>query len=397
MPPTARRHPPSAGAAHKIPTGLGPIEQTLLIPLYGRALETLKPHGLLRDPLAVHMVERLDYDFSKWDGTPSMIGATMRTLMFDQEVAAFLDVNPGGTVVEIGCGLNTRFERLDQGRAHWIEMDFPDVIALRRRFMDEGPRRTMLAADAASPSWLNVVARRGGPVCFVSEASLIYLEEPQVRDVALRLAGRFPGAWLVSDTMSRRLVATQARHDAMRYLHSSSWFRWGCDDPGALADWGMVLRRSRRFDECGPEILSRLPMDWSMMLTWFPWMVAPLLKECLVNRFELRLPPDFVPAAPAPRRARTSSVKAPAQALAKSAAKLGRKAAPKAASKAAPKAVAKASAKPAPKPAAHPAPKAPPAAKPTAQPVTSGDGAKRPAKVPAKAAGRRGGTSGRAA
>ena len=306
MPRTVRSQSPPSGAPRKMPTGLGPVEETLLIPLYGRALETRKPHGLLSDPLSVRIVEQLDYDFSKWDGAPSMVGATLRTLMFDQEVAAFLDVNPTGTVVEIGCGLNTRFERLDQGRARWIELDFPDVIALRRRFMGEGPRRTMLAADAASTGWLDAVARHGGPYCFVSEAALIYLDAPQVRAVALRLAQRFPGAWLVSDTMSRHLVDTQARHDAMRYLPSSSWFRWGCDDPSALAEWGLLLRRTRRFDECGPEILGRLPMDWSMMLTWFLWMIAALLKECVVNRFELRAPPGAVPDAPAPAAAKAA-------------------------------------------------------------------------------------------
>lgn len=283
-----RKSPTPRGAGKKSKnSGLGAIEDTLLIPLYGRAVETRKPWGLLKDPLAVEIVEQLDYDFSKWDRAPSLIGATIRTLMFDQEVAAFLDVNPHGTVVEIGCGLNTRFDRLDQGRATWIELDFPNVIDLRRRFMKDNERRIMIASDAQETAWLHQVEATGGPWCFVSEAALIYLDAEQVKAITQRLAKRFAGAWFVSDTMSRHLVETQAKHDAMRYLPQSSWFRWGCDDPAALADWGLVLRRSRSFDACGPDILARMPFDWSMMLVWFPWVIRDLLRECLVNRFEL--------------------------------------------------------------------------------------------------------------
>jgi O-methyltransferase involved in polyketide biosynthesis len=66
--------------------------------------------------------------------------------MFDVLVADFLRDHPEGTVVEIGCGLNTRFERLDNGRVHWFDLDLPDSIELRQRFFSDSDRRTTLAA-----------------------------------------------------------------------------------------------------------------------------------------------------------------------------------------------------------------------------------------------------------
>ncbi|MEM8504361.1 MAG: class I SAM-dependent methyltransferase [Cyanobacteria bacterium P01_D01_bin.1] len=74
-------------------------------------------------------------------------GATIRTRLFDQDVQSFLSEYPTGTVVETGCGLNTRFERLDNGQAQWFDLDLPDSLALRRQFFQDQPRRTMLEAS----------------------------------------------------------------------------------------------------------------------------------------------------------------------------------------------------------------------------------------------------------
>ncbi|MEM9504654.1 MAG: class I SAM-dependent methyltransferase, partial [Cyanobacteria bacterium P01_E01_bin.43] len=159
-----------------ITVDLGPVQETLLIPLLGRAAETLKENGLIRDPKAVEIVAALDYDFAKWQKSKALAGATLRTRMFDQDVQAFLAKHPTGTVVEIGCGLNTRFERLDNGQARWFDLDLPDSLALRRQFFQDEPRRTMLEASVLDTDWMEPVAATGGPWCFISEAVIIYLE-----------------------------------------------------------------------------------------------------------------------------------------------------------------------------------------------------------------------------
>ena len=285
---TCRKTPATAKAG--APLVLGPKQETLLIPLYGRAVETRKEGGMVSDPMAVAITEQLAYDFSKWDGAPSLVGSVMRTLMFDQEVREFLSRHPAGTVIELGCGLNTRYERLDNGQASWIELDLPDVIELRRRYFSDTDRRRMLVANMTGTRWLDLVEEAGGPWCFVAEASIIYLTPEQVRRLMRRLARRFPGAWMACDTVSSFLVQTQDQHDAMRHLGPDSWFLWGCDDPGALGDWGLRLERSRSFDQCGAEILSHLPWDWSVMLGFLPWLI-PHRDDYRINRFTLAMDP----------------------------------------------------------------------------------------------------------
>ena len=236
---------------------LGPVQETLLIPLLARARETERPRGLLRDPQAVAIVRDLDYDFSKWEGGRSLKGAVLRACMFDGYVEDFLAAHPGGTVVEIGCGLDTRFDRLDNGRVRWFDLDLPDTIALRRRFFDDKPRRTMLAASVLDTGWMDQVEAAGGPWMFVAEAVLIYLDAPDAQRAIVNIAGRFPGARIAFDTTAARMVETQDRHDAMRHLRRESWCRWKCDEPEEIERWGANLRLAA---SCGPA--RRSPTSW---------------------------------------------------------------------------------------------------------------------------------------
>ena len=195
---------------------LGPVQETLLIPLLARARETEKPRGLLRDQRALDIVRSLDYDFAKWEGGRSLNGAMLRARMFDHYVENFLDANPSGTVVEIGCGLDTRFERVENGRLRWFDLDLPDTIALRRRFFDDGARRTMIAASVLETDWMAQVKATGGPWMFVAEAVLPYLGAADARRAIVGLAEHFPGARIAFDTTGTHMVEHpgQARRHA---------------------------------------------------------------------------------------------------------------------------------------------------------------------------------------
>lgn len=254
---------------------LGPVQETLLIPLLARARETERPNPVLRDERACRIVRDLDYDFSKWEGGRSAKGAVLRARMFDAYVEDFLAAHPHGTVVDIGCGLDTRFDRLDNGHVRWFDLDLPDAIALRRRFFEDEPRRTMIAASVLQDDWMAVVEATGGPWMFVAEAVLIYLDAPDARRAIEGLANRFPSARVAFDTTASRMVDTQDRHDAMRHLPRASWFRWKCDDPREIESWGANLRlvASKTFMDADPELLARLPLPIRLMTRFVPFIL----------------------------------------------------------------------------------------------------------------------------
>ena len=282
-------------AERKIKVELGAVQETLLIPLLGRALETERPDGLIHDPRAVEIVSTLDYDFDKWSSGSNkgnVSGAALRTRIFDAYVEEFLRTYPGGTVTEIGCGLNTRFERVDNGQLRWFDLDLPDAIALRRRFFSDEPRRTMVAASVLDPAWMDQVAATGGPWLFVSEAVLIYLEARAARRVVEQIGERFDEFRLLVDTTSRSMINGQARGGPMKQLPRESWFRWECNDPREIEGWlqNLSLVESKTFVDADPDLVRRIPPPFGPMVRFTPWLMRWLVKGYRLNLFQRSAP-----------------------------------------------------------------------------------------------------------
>jgi O-methyltransferase involved in polyketide biosynthesis len=265
---------------------LGEVQETLLIPLYGRAVETRKPRGLLRDPKAVEMVEAIAYDFRKFDGARSLFGTVVRTAVFDLWVRSFLDTHSAGTVVEVGCGLNTRMERVDNGRLSWIDLDLPDSIELRRRFFAETNRRRFLAASVLDDGWVDAVRASPAPYFFAIEGVLIYLDEPQVRGALGLIARHFPGARIAFDTGSQRMIDEQHKHDVIKKVDAR--FVWACNDPGALEHWGLGLRlvESRSYAELPAPLRPRLPIFYRYLIP----LMRKQVEHYKLNLFEVAAP-----------------------------------------------------------------------------------------------------------
>ncbi|MDI2129623.1 class I SAM-dependent methyltransferase [Yinghuangia seranimata] len=241
---------------------LGEVQETLLATLYARAVESRKKHGILSDAKAVEIVEQLvaegAYDFRKFEGSATLPLAVLRTLILDQWVRDFLDEHPDGTVVEIGAGLSSRYERLDNGRAAWTDLDLADALELRRRFYAEGPRRRMVAGSVLETSWLADVATGPGPYLFVLEGVLLYFTEEQVRGVLGTLADAFPGALIAFDSASTGVVENQD-HKALKKELAAS-FTWACDDPKSVEAWGvgLTVADSRGLVELPKAVLARM-------------------------------------------------------------------------------------------------------------------------------------------
>jgi len=246
---------------------LGTVQETLLIPLYGRAVENRKPEPALRDSRAEEIVASIDYDFSRFDGQPSLFGSVLRTSLFDYWIADFLAAHPAGTVVEIGTGLNTRYERVDNGSARWFDLDLPDVIDLRRTFFTDAPRRTMIAGSVTDETWTDAVSQADGPYFFAAEAVLPYLDEEEVRHVVDLIAERFPGSQLALDTNGPWIVDTQDQHDVLSKVKAR--FRWACTDPADLTAWrpGTRILATHTLDALPPRMYEALPATYQKMLT----------------------------------------------------------------------------------------------------------------------------------
>jgi O-methyltransferase involved in polyketide biosynthesis len=242
---------------------LGDVQRTLFFPLVARAQETRKKRPLFRDPKAIEIIESVDLRAPAFGPPWTSFMITIRTMIFDWWVRQFLAEHPGGTVIELGTGLNTRFERTDNGTAGWIDLDLPDTIELRRRFFEDTERRHMLAASLTDEDWFATVQQLPGPYFFVSDGVLTYLTEDEVTGTLARIAGRFPGAMLAFDTYTRASMAQEHRMAARRNV--ARW-QWACDDPRSLERLGLTLVESAAITRPPAGLRARLPAAYRYLL-----------------------------------------------------------------------------------------------------------------------------------
>jgi O-methyltransferase involved in polyketide biosynthesis len=261
----------------KVQVQLGAVQQTLFITLAARARETSKKRPLLRDPKAVEIVTSVDFDTAQYSRDWGGVITVLRTAIFDWWVRAFLAENPAGTVVEIGTGLNTRFDRTDNGQVNWIDLDLPDTIELRRKFFAESSRRIMLAASALEEDWLPVVQDHPGPYFFVADGVLVYLAEaPQVLS---RIAERFPGALIAFDTYSQRAYEQQHRMAARKKMEAR--WAWPCDNPRSLEALGLDIVEAASVTRPPAAFRAQLPARYRFLLPLVSRIVGPIASVTL--------------------------------------------------------------------------------------------------------------------
>ncbi|AKJ64826.1 class I SAM-dependent methyltransferase [Kiritimatiella glycovorans] len=167
---------------------LSGIPETLLIPLWARAVEGEEPDPIVRDDKAAEMVRQIEYDFAKFaKARLSQLGVAIRTMLLDRATSDFLRRNPDGVVVNLGAGLDTRRHRLGV-ETDWYEPDLAESLELRRRFFEETDRYRFLTASVFDTEWMEKVDDAGRPVLLIAEG-LCIVRLPFIRSrIAPRIA-----------------------------------------------------------------------------------------------------------------------------------------------------------------------------------------------------------------
>lgn len=217
------------------------IQQTMLVPLYGRAIAGRRFPELLRDLTAEEIVGRVDYDFS---GISSIYGTEYaalaclnRAIRMDERARAYLRDHPEGTIIYLGCGLDDTFSRIDNGTVHWYNLDLPDAVAYRERFIQPSERCRTIARSMFDYAWLDEVARPIDDHVLVLAAGLFYyFEESQVRELTTRLCEHFPSGEIFFEATSKR--GTQIANAMVRHTgNTAAPMRFWVDDARQVARW----------------------------------------------------------------------------------------------------------------------------------------------------------------
>jgi O-methyltransferase involved in polyketide biosynthesis len=219
---------------------LGSVQKTLLLPLWGRAVETKKQKPLLIDNKAVSIIENLDYDFSTISNNVSKLSQLSwiaRSIFFDKEIKEFISTCPEATIVNIGCGLDTTFDRVDNGTIRWIDLDLPDTIALRKKYIAETDRRKFISLSVFDTDWYENI-QNPNQVMLLIAGVLYYFGETEVKQLFLDFHTFIPGAEVVFDYSSRKGVEVANKKVIEKGgMDKEACLKWGIDNIFELEKW----------------------------------------------------------------------------------------------------------------------------------------------------------------
>ncbi|MDD3393515.1 MAG: class I SAM-dependent methyltransferase [Anaerotignum sp.] len=205
------------------------VMETLLITLYVRAKDAMSSTPVIHDQKAVEIVNKIDYDFKKFDsGEMSYYGVLARAKMMDAQAKKFIQENPDCVIVSIGCGLDTRFSRIDNGKIQWYNLDFPEVIAQRELFFEKNERVKNIGKSALDATWTQDVKTDGKKLLIISEGMLMYLKENEISQLLQILTYGFDSFEAQFDLLYKGLVNKAAMHDTLK--KTSAQFHWGVKD-----------------------------------------------------------------------------------------------------------------------------------------------------------------------
>ena len=212
------------------------VQETLVIPLYGRKMcSTLYPR-LFYDETAIRLMDEIDYDFTLLEKKSKslmqrfgFLEAAMRQNDLAWEVRDYLASHSDAAVVNLGCGLDNTGRSCDNGRCRIYNLDFPDVIRVRDELLPAGEREENIPCDLNDTSWFGKIDASNGVVFFAAGVFYYFLTE-QVKALVQAMHAAFPDGRLVFDAANRRAVKLMLKTWALGMRVSSRGYMLGYQD-----------------------------------------------------------------------------------------------------------------------------------------------------------------------
>lgn len=227
-------------------------KETLLLTLAAKAGESRLPDSLLHDHFAAEAMARIDYDFARMKiDRDLMVGLALRSHLLDGWARDFLARNPEAVVLHLGCGLDSRVFRLAPGPGvQWFDVDYPEVVALRRRLYPARRHCTLIGASVTEPGWLaQIPADR--PRLILAEGLLPYVPAAEVLPLLDRVTAGAPSGELGFDAYSRIGLWMIRNNPAIRVTGAE--LHWFLEDPAEIERQVPRLRLVQEIQAYDPE------------------------------------------------------------------------------------------------------------------------------------------------
>lgn len=231
------------------------VNKTLYIPLYGKT--HVSQRGILLDDKKAEEIWKAEGFPLKGKAKSKWLAYNMgmRSAVFDRWAQQQMQQCPGAVVLHVGCGMDSRIMRLGHQGHSWFDVDFPEVIAERKRYFPETEAYHMIASDIRDPQWLSQIPA-GKTAIIVMEGVSMYLKPEELKAVLKRWKDRFGQVRILMDSYT--VFAARATKYKNPINEVGVTRVYGFDDPHDLEEGtGLVFMQEHCLTP--EELIAQLP------------------------------------------------------------------------------------------------------------------------------------------
>ena len=216
-------------------------KETLLIPLYGKAIESRKKKPILLDYKATEVVSKIDFDFNSLK-IPRKTNTMMclRAKLIDNFVKDFLCTHHDSLALHLGCGLDSRYNRINNPDVEWYDLDYKEVIDIRKNFFPETNKYHLISSSVTELKWLEQIPVSSKKNIVIAEGLFMYLREEEIRTLLVAIKNRIGQYTLIFDAYSVLTAKNANRHPSLK--KTGAKINWGINNPEELKNWGLGIK-----------------------------------------------------------------------------------------------------------------------------------------------------------
>jgi len=197
----------------------------MLLTLFAKAQHSKEKNPKFYDKKAIEIISQIDYDFTVSDKDKKMkYGVISRTIVLDEMVKEYINENPHSTIINIASGMDTRFNRLDNGLIRWYNIDLENSAKFRLQYIEDTDRVKTLAYSAMDPKWADEIKIDSGNVLFIIEGLTMYLEEKDISNILKIINDNFKHCTIFVEIMPPVSVKNTKE---ISVEQTNSKFTWG--------------------------------------------------------------------------------------------------------------------------------------------------------------------------
>jgi O-methyltransferase involved in polyketide biosynthesis len=232
-------------------------KETLLVPLYGKAMETNKKNPILIDSKAMEIVRGIDSDFDLLkipEKTNTMM--CMRARLLDVFTTNYLKGKEDVVVLHLGCGLDSRCVRIDAKKAIWYDLDYEEVISIRKEFYPESENYHLIASSVTNHEWIKSIPKGHTHYLIIAEGLFMYLKEKDVKSLFIAMKAHLGNYTLIFDAFSEFAAHKANNHPSIR--KTGATIGWGIDSPSSIETWNPSYRFVEKIDFTQNELVQKM-------------------------------------------------------------------------------------------------------------------------------------------